>query len=372
MRVSPLPIALALVILVSSTFANPTLSINNSGAVSNSYGGFGRWFDYVVVIMMENHSINFTYGVSNSSWDSVSKTCLGNCTYYSSLANANGLSEAYTNNPVAGGSAANYVAITSGDGSLGSNCNNGPTSGCILNETSIVDRLENKHLTWKAYMEGCPVGCGGAPNGCANINGYTGGPNWYQPNHNPFLYYSNIQNNATRCSHIVSPNSLNLQPIGPTTTTNHCSPIAIDNDDLFINDLNSANAATASNYMFLSPNAIDDNHDCNDVSVGNAWLQQLVPQILNSNLFKTRRAALFVTFDEPYCTWTSPACPPAIQQLYTIWASNSTNPTTLAHHKSNVTYNHFSQLRTVEDNWSLPTLKPSGDGSSNNMAEFLK
>jgi len=369
MRTPLSSILLVAVILVSTTLASSSLSVNNSGAVSNSYGGFGKWFDYVVVIMMENHSLNFTYGVSNSSWNSTSRSCLGNCTYYTSLADANGLAKDYTNFPVQGGSAGNYVAITSGDGSLGSTCNNGPTGACKLNESNIVDSLENKHLTWKGYVEGCPTGCGGISTGCANIIGGTGGPNWYSPNHNPFIYYSNIQNNVTRCSHIVSANSLNLQPTDPTTTTNHCWPITIDKDDLFINDLNSANSATASNYMFLTPNAIDDNHDCNDVSVGNAWLQQLVPQILNSTLFKTRRAALFITFDEPYCTYSG--CPNAIQQMYSIWASNPTNPTTIAQHKSNVPYTHFSQLKTVEDNWSLPPLR-QGDGNSNNMAEFLK
>ncbi|TMI13883.1 hypothetical protein E6H35_05255, partial [Candidatus Bathyarchaeota archaeon] len=52
-----------IVILVSSTFATTTLNINNSGVVG------GKWFDYIVIIMMENHDINYTYGVSNPSWN---------------------------------------------------------------------------------------------------------------------------------------------------------------------------------------------------------------------------------------------------------------------------------------------------------------
>src|SRR4029077_13476927 len=133
MRISSLSIALVSVILVSSTFASSTLSINNSGAVSNSYGGFGRWFDYVVVIMLENHSINYTYGasVAPNSWNSTSQTCLGNCTYFDSLANQNAFGLSYTNTGVTDGSVSDYTAITSGDGSLNSACNNGPTApGC--------------------------------------------------------------------------------------------------------------------------------------------------------------------------------------------------------------------------------------------------
>ena len=84
MRTSLFPILLVTIILVSSTVASSNLSIGNSGFVSN---GGGRWFDYVVVIMLENHSINDTYGVSNPFWNNTSTTCLGNCDYLTLLAN---------------------------------------------------------------------------------------------------------------------------------------------------------------------------------------------------------------------------------------------------------------------------------------------
>jgi hypothetical protein len=119
--------------------------------------------------------------------------------------------------------------------------------------------------------------------------------------------------------------------------------------------------------MFLTPNAIDDLHDCNDVSLGNDYLQQLVPQILGSNLFKMKRAALFITFDEQDCTYSG--CPGPIHQIYSIWASNPTRPTTVSNVRSNTPYTHFSQLKTIETNWGLPVLKD--EGNSNDMHEFL-
>jgi hypothetical protein len=148
----------------------------------------------------------------------------------------------------------------------------------------------------------------------------------------------------------------------------------LNNDDLFLKDLNSV--TNASNYMFLTPNTADDLHDCNDVSLGNAWMQNMVPQILGSTLFNTRRAALFVTFDEPDCTFrvtgSATNCPPHARQLYTVWASNPTKPTTRHVFKSvNSTYTHFSALRTVEDNWRLPPLVLANDGSAKDMQEFL-
>ena len=207
-------------------------------------------------------------------------------------------------------------------------------------------------------MEGYPQ-----PSGC--VNNDAGYPYYYHFNHNPFIYYANIQNNPTRCSHIVNANTLNPQPNIPVP---RCWPIAVDNDGLFLNDLNSV--VNAPNYMFLIPNTVDDVHDCNDVSVGNAWMNQLIPQILRSTLFTTRKAALFITFDEDGCTFTG--CPSAGPQLYTVWASNATNPTTIAGLKSVQPYTHYSALRTIEDNWMLPPLIPSTDGSAINMGEFLR
>jgi acid phosphatase len=304
--------------------------------------------------MMENHSINNTYGrsVLPNNWNSSSHTCLGNCTYYDSLANSNGLAEEYTLDGLTTCSLGCYIAITSGYGNAPQACNNGPfASGCqLLQIPNIVDRLEPARLTWKAYMEDYPTS-----SGCNN--GFTGN---YEPNHNPFIYYADIQNNMTRCSHIVKANSV-------LVSQSTCWPTALPTDDALINDLNSP--STAPNYTFLTPNRIDDNHDCNDVSVGNAWLNKVVPQILGSAVFTTKRAALFITFDEPGCTFNG--CPSSIPELYSVWASSSAKPTTKGGVKSVNPYTHYNLLRTIEDNWNLPPLIASTDGNAQNMREFF-
>lgn len=358
MRTSLFPILLVTVILVSNALASSNLSIGNSGFVR---GGAGQWFDYVVVIMLENHSINYTYGVSvaPNSWNSMSSTCLGNCSFFNSLANLNALALNYTNLGVTDGSVSDYTAITSGDGNLNSACNNGPTaSGCSrLDIPNIVDRLEGANLSWKAYMEDYPLASGCYDQFATN----------YFPNHNPFVYYQDVINNMSRCNRIVNANS-------QISSQANCWPTSVQNDDLFLADLTPANAP---NYMFLTPNSIDDIHNCNDVSLANAWLVQLVPQILDSPLFQTKRAALFITFDEAGCTNPGPpqpSCPSAGPQLYTTWASNSTNPAhpTKVGYRSVQGYTHFSALKTVEDNWGLPPLNPSTDGSASNMQEFFR
>jgi hypothetical protein len=356
MRFSYATGGLLLFLLVAAVVGASTLNISNGGSV---VGLTGQWFDYVVVIMLENHSINYTYynGIGTN-------PCFGNCTYFTSLANANGLAENYRNTGVTGGSIGDYIAITSGYGNTSSDCNAGPmTTGCpLLGVPNIVDRLELAGLSWKIYMEGYPI-----QSGCYNTSG--GYPGYYAPEHNPFIYYSDFQHNMTRCSRIVAANSANIQPNIPKP---RCYPIPVDNDSLFLNDLGSI--TSASNYMFLIPNTIDDIHDCDDVSVGNSWLQQIVPQILNSFLFLTHRSALFITFDEPDCTFGT--CPSAAPELYSVWVSNSTSsrPTVVPHVKSNAVFTHYSQLKTIEDNWHLPYLISTTDGSPNtrNMQVFFR
>jgi hypothetical protein len=304
--------------------------------------------------MMENHDINYTYGVSNPNWNSNSQTCLGNCTYYDLLADSNGLAKEYIQDQtqITGCSLGCYIAITSGYGNTPQPCNDGPfASGCqLLPQTNLVDRLESAHLSWKAYMEDYPI-----QSGC--FNDFRGN---YEPNHNPFIYYADIQNSMARCQRIVNANP----PVNQNST---CWPTSLPTDSVLLNDLNSP--STAPNYMFLTPNRVDDNHDCNDVSVGNAWLHEMVPQILGSTLFKTTRAALFITFDEPSCTNNFPACPPSRKELYSVWASNSVTKTAF---KSVNSYTHYSPLRTIEDNWRLqPYLNATTDGAANNMQEFF-
>jgi hypothetical protein len=352
MRTPLLSVLFVAVILVSSVFASTNLSISNSGTVSGLL--VGQFFDYAVIIMLENHGINTTYGSS----------CLGNCTYFNHLANTNSLAENYDNAGVSG-SLGDYIAITSGDASV--SCNNPPDGTCgPYNDVNLVDSIERAHLSWKAYMEDYPgsgSGSGYSSGGC--FMGATSTSGHYWAIHNPFIYYQDIVNNTSRCSRIAVANSV----IPPTQAScgSKTDPGTVETDNLFLNEL--SNVASAANYVFLTPNTVDDLHDCStgDVSIGNHYLQQLVPQILNSALFTQKRAALFVTFDEfdPF-VGTSPNNKPV---MYTVWASHAAS-ITWSNYKSINPYDHFAALKIIEDNWRFAYLT-SNDATATNMAGFF-
>jgi hypothetical protein len=123
---------------------------------------------------------------------------------------------------------------------------------------------------------------------------------------------------------------------------------------VLINDLSST--STASNFIWFTPNGCNDMHDCS-VNTGDNYLSNLVPQILTSNIFKTQKAALFITFDEPGNSGS---------QLYTIWAG----PAAKQAYQSSTSYDHYSFLKTIEKNWGLPTLT-SNDANATAMTYFL-
>jgi len=346
-RTCLLSILLVVVVFGSSAFANANLAVTNSGAITNG-SPVGMWFDYVVVIMLENHGINTTYGSS----------CMGDCSYFNTLADTNGLAKDYNSGGVSG-SLGDYIAITSGKGSV--TCNNPPDGSCgPYTDANVVDRIEAKQLSWKGYMEDYPLSCGSScsPGNC--FMGSTSSSGHYVSIHNPLVYYQDIVSNASRCSKITRANSVipSTQPACGTPSM----PGTVENDDLFLKDLNSA--SSSANYMFLTPNTVDDLHDCGDVSLGNHYLQLLIPQILNSTLFKTTRAALFVTFDEkdPF-TGASPF-------LYTVWASHASTITKFGF-KSIQPYDHFTALKTIETNWGFSPLGSTGTGVAD-MSEFFK
>src|SRR5207247_8212025 len=85
------------------------------------------------------------------------------------------------------------------------------------------------------------------------------------------------------------------------------------------------------------------------------YLAALVPQILQSPVFRTTRAALLVTFDEAYG-----------YPIYAVWAG----PVAKTGFVSSYGYTHFSVLATIESNWNMTPLT-SNDRDAPHMGEFF-
>src|SRR6266566_1638299 len=303
-----------LLLTVSLTASTPSWRMTPAPAVLTGSAAVGSYFDYVLVIIMENRNL----------CDILASCGATAAPYLSGLAGSYGVAtkDFYCHaNP----SLPNYLCL-SGGSDFGCTADASPnTIACTQTAwgaTNIVDRLESAGLTWKGYMEDMPSNC------------YASDSGNYVVHHNPFMYYSDIANNATRCAQVV--------PAGTS-------------DSALLNDL--ASESTSSNFMWLTPNKCNDMHSCS-VHQGDTYMSGLVPQILGSTLFTTKRAALFVTYDEDVAGTGQP--------VYTLWAGSLAKTGYL----SSFDYNHYSFRSTVEANWKLASLT-ANDRDAPHMAEFF-
>src|SRR2546426_5257472 len=306
-----------------TTSRTPTASTTPTTAA-----GTGTYFDHVVIIVMEDHGMTDICARNPPPCSSTNGD-----PYLAGLANSFGIGSQYLG--VSHFSQADYVALLGGDtyGCVGYPCT--PSS-----HANLLDRLEAAGLTWKGYMVNQAVA-----SGCdTNYN------QPYTPEHNPFVFFTDITSSPARCSNVVLAN-----PGGCAVT-----------DCALINDLNSGSAPS---FMWLTPNNCDNMHGyaggCSaSIPFGDAYLGSLVPKILNSTTFTTQRAALFVVFDEGngYCPLnnSSEDC------VYAVWAGRGIKNSFVTVNP----YNHYSFTRTVETNWNLASLS-TNDAAATPMTEFF-
>ncbi len=216
----------------------------------------------------------------------------------------------------------NYLALTGGDTfGVHSDC-----TDCFQAHDNLANQLERAGRSWKAYMESLPGPC------------FKGtGSGRYALKHNPFMYYDDIRNDPQRCNKVV--------------------PLTQLDGDL--------QSGSVPDLVWISPNLCSDMHDC-PIATGDGWLRTWVPKILNSPAWQ-QNGVLFITFDEG--TSRSGCCQVAAGgKVDTLVISPLVQPGFV----SEVAYDHYSLLRTIEDAWGLPRLANAGLAATAPMVDFFK
>jgi hypothetical protein len=368
---------------------------------------------HVFTIILENQAYNNTFGTQMPvpylsqtveaqgafvpNYYGTSHFSLGN---YLSLISGQAVTKANQDDCTnfGGGLGSNYVDIASPSaGAFGQV----QGIGCVypIATTTIADQLTAAGLTWKGYMEDMgndptrePASCGqpiageGAPDNTSaaqvpptyNKGGTQAVTDQYAARHNPFVYFHSLLDSGA-CKKSVVPL----------------------NDSTLTADLQSV--ATTANYTWITPNLCDDGHDVPCKAPGspttytneNAFLQKWVPIITHSPAFQ-QDGLLIITFDESspspnaadgsYTVFDGTACcneqsGPNTQlpgvpdtaaafglsitgsvgdsgggQTGTVLLSPYIKPGTV----SNLSYNHYSTLKTIEDFFNLPHLGYAG------------
>jgi len=212
-----------------------------------------------------------------------------------------------------GCSAGCYVAQVSGS-------DQGVSDGysCCLNAPTLMDSFATHGITWQAYCEaGCPRG----------------------NDHFPFSAFASTAS---------SPNIFTSSSVSTST---------------FVSAANSANPPS---FLWYTPT---DNHDMHDNSIqtGDAYLQSFLVgtgsitnpaagSLLASNIFQAGQRTILVLWWDEYDPAPILFYGPMIKQPF-ISTSNS--------------FDHYSTLRMLEDNWRLSTLTPNDAAAIGLAADMM-
>ncbi|MCA1830506.1 MAG: phosphoesterase, partial [Actinobacteria bacterium] len=207
---------------------------------------------------------------------------------------------------------------------------------CVRPGPTIAKQLGDAGDTWRGYFESMQAPCA-HPTGLTDPN-----QSGYLTRHDPFVYFSEIVNDAPYCAAHVVPYESNFAA--------------------------SLQAGPAS-FSFIVPNSCNDGHDpgCagNTSQVRNIdrWLSVNVPPILDY-INTHARSALFITFDEAATTDTSSCCDqaPLVQGgghvgFLMVGSADIQAP---AGTRVTAPANHYSLLRTIEDGFGLAPLGEAG------------
>lgn len=201
----------------------------------------------------------------------------------------------------------NYLALIAGETFVSDDAAHN------LPQTNLVDLLERAGIAWKAYQENYPGSCfNGAAAGDADVG-------FYARKHNPFISFDSVRTYPARCAKIVKADQLAA--------------------DISADQLPA--------YSFYSPNLNNDGHD-RPLSFAAQWFQSFIEPKLSDPHFM-RGTLVVVTFDE---TDSDPGGANG-NHIYTLLLGAGVKAGSVDASR----YDHYSLLRTVEDNFVLGTLK---------------
>ena len=176
----------------------------------------------------------------------------------------------------------NYISMVSGQVPQPLDHFDCPTyAACVRPGPTIGAQLDGAGKTWRGYFETMPAPCT-RPTGATDTN-QTG----YATRHNPFVYFSEIVNDAAYCADRDVPYETSFAP-----------------------DLS---GGSPRNLSFIVPNTCNDGHDAacagtqTQIQVLDGWLAANVPPIL-SYVNAHPDSALIITFDEASNSETEACC----------------------------------------------------------------
>lgn len=216
------------------------------------------------------------------------------------------------------GLATNYFGITHPSEPNYLSMTGGTTAGVADDKLPSVHKLTNASIfsqtgsSWRAYAESMPSNC------------YLTNSGTYIVHRNPAAYYTNVRA-ACQSQDVPLPSSPSF----------------------------------SASYTFVTPNSCHDMSTCS-TSTGDSWLKTFVPKVLASPEYMHGNLVLFLTWDEGGGK-TGPNNVPMIV----------VGPTVPVGLKVSTKFDHYGQLRTVEELLGKPCLASACTATSLRSAFHL-
>ena len=225
----------------------------------------------------------------------------------------------------------------------------------LFDGANLVDQLEARRLTWKAYMQSIPgVGSTVEYAPVDVVAGVDVPRKLYAQKHDPFMYFSDIRNSAQRMQRIV--------------------PF-----DGFARDLEKGDVP---NFVWISPDQCHDMHgvsadnatalgipDCASpdsgldhkvIALGDAFLQRTVETIMHSRAWR-ENSAIVVAWDENDYSGSAGCCSAPLGVGGDVLGGGHAPALVITsrkdrHQSVDTAYNHYSLLGTIQRLWNLGCL----------------
>jgi phospholipase C len=242
-------------------------------------------YDHVIWIWMENHQFNQVIGSPDAPYETQLASACGVATQYEEVGSP---------------SLPNYIGATSGD--IQGIHDDGAPSQHPLTADNLFRQVRDVGKASRSYQEGMTDACALTPSGR------------YAVKHNPAAYYTG---DGDRAACLLDDVALGTVDEGP-----------------FVSDLRHD---TLPAFSFITPDLCNDTHDCS-VATGDAFLARWLGLILQSDVYRAGRTAVFVAWDED-----------------SVMPNIVISPTTKPGTRTGERVDHFALLRTTEEMLGLTT-----------------
>ena len=239
-----------------------------------------------------------------------------------------------------------------------------------FNGQNLVDQLEARHLSWKAYMQSMPAGFTGEYSPLDTVNGQPVPRKLDAQKHNPFMSFSDIRNNPARMQLIV-PFTQFAQDIASSDVPNL---VWISPDQC--NDMHGLSADNATAVGIPDCGSPASGLDHSVIKLGDTFLSTTVPAIMSSSAWKQNSAIVIVWDEDDYAGFSG--CCNSQTGANGVTLGGASAPAIIITSQgpkrvtSDVAYNHYALLATIQEQFGLGCLANScGFGSLAMMNQFF-